>query len=107
MTYIEIPLRTDLYSYFQNVVIDDVVYKMEIRYNGRMERWFMSLSDASGNALLAGIPLLPGYPLTEKFRGCIENFPAGQFVIVDETEAERTPTRDNLGEDIKLIYVSE
>ena len=107
MAYIEIPLRTDIYSYFQNVVIDGVVYRMDVRYNGRMERWIIGLSDAEGNALLAGIPLLPSYPLTEKFRGCIENLPAGQFLIVDETGAERTPTRDDLGEDIKLFYVTE
>jgi len=107
MNLIEIPVRTDVYSYFENVVLDDVLYTLSFRYNGTMDRWIMDIADAAGTMLLAGIPLLPSYPLTSKYIGCIPGFPVGAFMVLDETGAERIPTRDNLGQDIKLVYFSE
>jgi hypothetical protein len=104
MTIVEIPLRSGSFGWFETVVIDDVVYRLGFRYNGRMGRWIMDVSDAAGSPLVAGIPLLPSYPLTDKFIGRVPGLPAGQFVLVDETGAERAPGRDDLGADIKLIY---
>jgi hypothetical protein len=107
MTYLEIPTRSDVYSYTETVTLDAVSYVLSFRYNSRMARWIFSISTTDGIALLAGIPLLPSYPLTDRFIGRIEGLPAGQFVLIDETGAERVPGIDDLGKDIKLIYVSE
>jgi hypothetical protein len=107
MTYYEVPLRKGIYSFYQNVVLDNVLYRLTFHYNLTMDRWLMDISDAAGTAMLAGIVLVPSYPLTQRFVGRIENFPSGSFVLLDETGAERTPSKDDLGQDIKLIYVSE
>jgi len=105
MAYLEVPLRTDIYAYTQKTTIEEVVYTLGLRYNARMERWVLDIMDAAGEMLLAGVKLLINYPLTRRFVGSIEGLPEGHFMIVDETGQERNPTRDDLGDDIKLIYV--
>lgn len=105
MPYFEIPLRSDVYSYTQKVTISNVVYTLRLKYNLRMDRWVLDLATDDGTDILIGLPLLPGPPITYRFIDRKANVPEGQFLIVDETEADRTPTKDTLGEDIKLIYV--
>jgi hypothetical protein len=105
MNYVEIPLRSEIYSYFESVTLDGVLYTLSFRWNGRALLWMMDIANAAGDMLAAGIPLLPHYPLTSRFIGCIAGFPAGAFVVIDETGAMRSPGRDNFGTDIKLIYV--
>jgi Domain of unknown function (DUF6983) len=107
MAYLEIPVRSDIYSYTQKTAIEGIVYTLGLRYNARMERWVLDIMDASGVMLLAGVKLLVDIPLTYRFNGSIISLPAGQFMIVDETGARRNPTRDDLGDDIKLIYVED
>lgn len=106
MQYFEIPLRSDIPNYSQKVTLDDVVYTLAFRYNARMTRWVMDISLSAGDALLVGVPLIQGMPLTYRFIGRLENFPPGQFWIIDETEKGRDPDRDTLGQDIKLIYTT-
>jgi len=105
MAYLEVPLRTDIYAYTQKTTIEGAVYTLGLRYNARMERWVLDVMNAAGEMLLAGVKLLINYPLTHRFVGSIEGLPEGHFMIVDETGQERNPTRDDLGDDIKLIYV--
>lgn len=97
---------TSAYGAFRQVtVLDGAQYALEVRWNRREARWFMDIYDASGNLLMAGLPLAMGYPMTYKFVGRVSGLPAGQFFITDETQTGKTPTRDNLGGDIRLVYV--
>lgn len=106
-TYTEIPLRTDLGAYEMSVVLSGVVYILSFRYNARMGRWMMDINNAANEPLLVGLPLLVSFPMTYRFVGRIDGLPGGQFMVIDETGQERIPGRDNLGEDIKLIYSEE
>ena len=105
MAYLEVPLRTDIYAYTQKTAIEGVVYTLGLKYNSRMGRWVLDIMDAAGEMLLSGIKMLINYPMTRRFIGRIEGLPEGHFIIVDETGQERNPGRDDLGDDIKLIYV--
>lgn len=97
---------TSSYGAFRQVtVLDGVQFALEVRWNRREARWFMDIYDASGNLLIAGVPFIMDYPLTYKSVGRIPGLPAGQFFVADETQTGKTPTRDNLGGDIRLIYV--
>lgn len=104
MDYIEIPLRRDIFDYTQQITLEAVIYTLGIRYNGRMDRWLLDIKDAAASDLLLGIPLLNGVPLTYKWVGRIVGLPPGQFLLVDETGAGRSPSKDDLGDDLKLIY---
>lgn len=105
MAYLEVPLRTDIYAYTQKTTIEGVVYTLGLRYNARMERWVLDIMDAAGTMLLAGVKMLVNYPVTRRFIGRVAGLPEGHFMVVDETGQARNPTQDNLGDDIKLIYV--
>lgn len=107
MQYFEIPLRSDIPSYFQKVTLNEIVYTLSFRFNARMDNWIMDISSSAGITLLIGLPLVQGMPLTYRFVGRTANFPPGQFWIIDETEQGRDPDRDTLGQDIKLIYTTE
>lgn len=105
MAYLEIPVRTDIYSYTEKVTLDGVLYTLGFHFNSRKDCWVMDIGDSAGEILLAGIPLMINYPLTRRFIGYIDGLPNGQFMMIDETDQERNAGRDNLGDDIKLIYL--
>jgi hypothetical protein len=70
-----------------------------------MDRWILDLATGDGTNILAGIPMLPGVPMTYRFINRKADVPEVQFLIIDETEEGRTPGKETLGDDIKLIYV--
>jgi len=107
MQYFEIPLRSDIPSYSQKATLDEVSYTLSFRFNARMDKWIMDISSSAGVALLTGVPLMMGMPLTYRFVGRTVDFPPGQFWIIDETDQGRDPGRDTLGLNIKLIYTTE
>lgn len=104
MAYIEIPLRKDIYDYIQQVTLDGVVYTLGLRYNARMDRWVLDIKDAADDDLVIGLPLLNGVPLSYKWIGTMTGLPPGNFLLVDETDQDRSPGKDDLGDDLKLVY---
>lgn len=104
MALITIPTRGDLGAYTQQTDLDGTVFQLDFHFNERWFRWVMDISDADGALLLAGIPLLEGFPLTTKFIGRIPGFPPGEFLVLDESGRGRNPDRDILGGDVKLFY---
>jgi hypothetical protein len=104
MADIVIPLRTDILAYALKVTLDNVVYTLRFRWNSRLAKWIMDISDVSENPLLMGLVLYEGIPLIWRFVGRIEGLPPGGFLVVDETGQNRDPDVETLGTDVKLIY---
>jgi hypothetical protein len=105
MDFIEIPLRKDIFDYTEKITLEGVIYTLGIRYNARMDRWLLSIKDSADTNMAISLPLLNGVPLTYKWVGRIAGFPPGQFTMVDETDQDRSPGKDDLGDDLKLIYL--
>lgn len=63
-TSISLPLFED-YFYSYSISLDETstVYVIEIQYNDYAEQWFMSLFTEDQETLLAGIALVPEYPI--------------------------------------------
>jgi hypothetical protein len=99
-----IPLRTDIPAYSQEVVIAGTVYVIGVRYNARMARWILDVCDSGGVPIVMGIPLLVTVPIAYRFIDRVPGFPQVQLMVIDETGQERSPERDTLGADIKLVY---
>lgn len=104
MALIEVPTRADIGAYTQQIDLDGTVFQLDLHFNERWGRWVMDIQDADRVLLLAGIPLLEGFPLTTKFIGRIPGFPPGEFLVLDESGLGRNPDRETLGGDVKLFY---
>ena len=66
----------------------------------------MSISDANGKLLLAGVRLVPGVFFLEKYRASVPELPPGKLWLVDVEGNLGTAevTRDNLHTRFALTY---
>ena len=81
-------------------------YGLYVSYNTRQDAWFMSISDANGKLLLAGVRLVPGVFFLEKYRASVPELPPGKLWLVDVEGNLGTAevTRDNLHTRFALTY---
>lgn len=63
-TSVVLPLYPDyFYEYSISLQEDNDVYVIEIQYNDYSKKWYMSLYTEDRMLLVAGLPLLPKYPI--------------------------------------------
>ncbi len=105
MAILEVPVFPDLLNFTQRTVLDGVAYTISGRYNGRMERWVISIQDEGGADLLMGLPLVADWILTDPFKGRIPGLFRGDLFVLDTTGQGRVADLDNFGRDVKLFYV--
>lgn len=97
-----IPTRNDLPAYNFRIDLDEVVYKLRIRHNGRMNRWVMDVSDDEDNPIICGIVLLSEVELIPFTKP--SNFPQGDFFLVHETKDFENAIRETLSREVQLYY---
>jgi hypothetical protein len=72
-----------------------------------MDMWMMSIMDANGKLLLAGIRLVCGVHFLEKYRASVPELPPGNLRLMDrEGRNDADPTRDNLHLRYALVYTT-
>ena len=77
-----IPLNDVSPWYDFQIALSGVQYTISIRYNGRMDRWVMDLSNAVDTPIIMGVPLLIGVNLLGRFAGQ-PNIPVGTFSVTE------------------------
>ncbi|ODN41182.1 phage baseplate plug family protein [Piscirickettsia litoralis] len=102
---IEIPLSSKLPNYTQTTSLEGTAYKFDVRWNTRDETWRISIADTDGNAILSGLKLLPYSPLIQRYK--LTNFISGELVGINTANQYEPPTRNNLGTDFKLFYLTQ
>lgn len=102
MTFFEIPLRHDLPFYKFRINLSGVTYSLEIRYNGRMNRYIMNVNDAQNNQILSGLPVLINRNMTGQYRTL--SIPVGTFFSVDDTNQGVQPTQYSFGLTHTMVY---
>ena len=82
-------------------------YTFNVSYNTRQDAWVMHISDVNGDLLIAGLRLVPGVNLLEKYRASCPTLPPGALVLVDRDGNARTAevTRQNLSSRYALTYM--
>lgn len=99
-----IPLRTDVFLYQFRITLTNVVYSMSLRYNGRMDRWILSIADIAGKPIISGIPLLINKDLLEQYPSL--NVLAGKLIAIDVSQKFIQPTQFSFGNNNFLVYVA-
>lgn len=103
MSILVVPLTQDLPWYTFTTSLDGISYTLEVQYNVRSERWYMSIADAIGTPVVSGIPLLINRDLLAPYR--TYDVPAGGMVVIDNTGADAEPTLDSFLTTHALYYV--
>jgi len=103
MSLLELPMRSDLKGYKLKIDLDVVTYTLRIRYNERAGFWVADLADALEADLVNGIPLQSNIDLIQYIKKL--GVPEGNFLLVDESGENKDAGEDDLGNDVKLLYL--
>lgn len=101
-----LPTVTDQQNYSFEVLLDTTVYLLEFNWNTRVEKWFMSMSTATGTKILQGQKLVAG----EWFGAwlSVDDAPSGMLYVHDSSRSDVDPGLDELAENSRcqLVYLS-
>ena len=104
MANLNIPLSSEFPSFDFNIDLDEVNYTLDFTFNQRANKWMLSIWDSDRDNLILGqIPCLVNTPLLYNFAS--SDLPPGSLIFIDETGKNKDPERDNLGTDLKLLYI--
>lgn len=103
MAVFQIPTDNTLPWYTFRIVLSNITYTLQLRYNTRMDRWFMQIQDAVGNPIVSGLPLLQRYSPLLQYRTLA--VPAGDILIYNNTGTLNPPGLASFLSDYSIIYV--
>lgn len=78
-------------------------FTIRMRWNARVSRWVLDLSDAAGALVVAGIALVVDKPLLWWCRS--DRRPQGELVVVDTEGLGSSPGFADLGTRCALTYI--
>lgn len=90
------------YYFEQPWTLEDVTYLCTLRFNLRIQTWFLDLADVTGALIVAGVPLLPGRNLLSQYRA--RGVPPGTLYVYDPTGAGDAPGQDDFSLGYLLLY---
>jgi len=97
MAILTIPTSTEPFQRM-TVRLDGRDYVLELRYNQREERWYLSIADDEGAPILSGLKLQANWPLLWRHRYNTQ-VPPGEILAAVTTATDRSPpTLNDLGE---------
>lgn len=103
MVVFEIPTSASQTWYVQTVTLSGVTYRLELRYNTRMQRWILNILDAGDTPILMGQPLLINRNLTGQYTQL--SLPEGTMFCVDDSGNNLQPTLASFLIDHAIIYL--
>jgi len=100
-----LPIQNTFSNFSQEITLDGVSYRFEFTYNTRSFQWAMSIFDIDQNAIVEGIKLVLEYELLDQYRAY--NLPPGELYCIDTTDEVIEITRENFGDAVQLVYITE
>lgn len=108
-----VPASTELLDYEQTTTLDGRDYRVQVTYNQRADRWYLSLSDQDGAPIAMGLKIVaevsllrrisdarrpPGYLMCRDLQANEPDFVGG------EKSSARDPGRVDLGLRHQIVY---
>lgn len=95
----------DYPTYSEELTIENVLYRFKISYNERGQHWALTIMDSNEVILIAGVKIVLGYELIKWYPD--RGLPPGGIMVINMDDSVTEITRDNLGTDIKIVYIPE
>lgn len=106
LQFVEIPLFSDFY-YSYDVNLEQENITLTFRYNERSLAWCVDIQDQEGNYLIAGVKLVPDYPLTHNHSiNGLTGYFSLESKLPEHTEKIRTEP-ENIAEHFVMFYQYE
>jgi len=103
MAMVQLPVTSDRANYEFKTTLDGEKYSFAFRFNNRAGRWIMDIKTAMGAVIVAGIPLLAGVDFLAQFPAA-EGLPPGSIFLLNLSDENESPGRDDLGANVLLMY---
>lgn len=104
MAVVEIPVQSQRGPYNFKIILSGITLNLSFRWNWRMERWVMDVSDSNNNTLVNGVVLVLGVDLLAQYKGDDDNYPQGIMYMQDSTEKGIEANWENFGVTTFLLY---
>lgn len=104
MKVTEIPLFPDQPSYQMKVTLSGVSFVLALDYNGRNDRWYLSVYDSLGNAIELRRKARINWPMLR--RTVNAGRPKGVLLFFDAS-SDLPPGFSDLGRRVHLVYVED
>ena len=92
-------------SFTQEVVLDNIPFRLTFNWNTRGEYWTMSIEDRDEVKLASGIKLVMNFGLIRRYPG--RGLPPGELIAIDPSQQLEKAGRNDFLDKVKLLYVSE
>jgi hypothetical protein len=102
MAMVEIDISAGLFAFDQEVQLDGARYRIELRWNVRVQAWYWSLYDVNDEAVVEGRRLVVNWPLLRNVS--VANAPPGQFYAFNTANPGVDPGLNDLGGNVRLLY---
>lgn len=87
------------------VELDGVTYTLGLQWNERDGAWYLSISTAEGELLVAGRKVVLDALLLSRYRDA--RLPRGALMAIDTSGELEEPGLEDLGVRVKLLYFTE
>lgn len=102
MATVQLPLEPSLPNYRVATVLSGTPYLLDVRWNGRAAAWFLSVLDARGAMIRAGIKIVLGVPLG--WRTTDTRWPPGLIEAIDLSNRGIDAMLADLGDRVVVWY---
>jgi len=101
-----IVVPADVTNFRAQILLDGTTYAIELSWNTRDARWYLSLLTATGDPLVSGVPVVVDTPLLSRYVS--SEMPPGDLIAFDTRGGGEEMTEpDELGDRVKLLYFPE
>lgn len=99
----EVPVLAGVGDYLFSMTLDDVPLVFRFKWNGRLERWTLTIYDENENVIVAGRAVVNGIDLIGQYND--SRLPPGKLIAVSADDTDDADARyDDFGIRVKFYY---
>ncbi len=84
--------------------IDERVYRMDFRWNTRIERWTCSIATELREEIVGMLPVFADWAPFSRYRD--DRLPSGELIFIDTSGKGLDPAKADLGNRVSLVYLT-